>query len=120
MKQIVAALALLFLVSPARADSRKVLVQVKQGEDMKTLVTIHSDDAAERKSAVSVDEAVKALASMKSWGYAGVYVVAEGNIRGDDLKKLLGAVIDNHWVHLKYFGHQVPKVVGDYFLKEPK
>src|SRR5262249_26155637 len=107
-KGIVAALALLTLVSQARADSRSVLVQVKQGQDRKVLVTIHSDDAAERKSAAAVDEAVKAIADMKSWGHVGVYVVAEGNVSSDDLKKLLGAVIDNPWLDLEYFGRMVP------------
>jgi hypothetical protein len=120
VQRIVTALVLLSLVSQARADSRTVLVQVKQGQDRKVLVTIHSDDAAERKSAASVDEAVKALADMKSWGHVGVYVVAEGRVCGDDLKKMLGAVIDNPWVNLEYFGRKVPKVVGDYFLKETK
>ena len=78
VKLIVIAVALLFPVSQARADSRTVLVQVKQSPDSKDLVTIHSDDASERKSAVSVDEAVKALTDMKSFGHVGVYVVTEG------------------------------------------
>ena len=64
------------LVAEARADSRMILVQLRQGKDAKVLVTIYSDDAAERKSAASVGAAVRAIAAMKSWGYAGTFDIA--------------------------------------------
>jgi uncharacterized protein (TIGR03066 family) len=65
-----------------------------------------------------VDDAVKAIGQMKGWGSkVGVYVTGERGIRGDPLKKLLGAVNENHWLELEYFGREVPKVVGDHFLK---
>lgn len=110
--------AFLILLSQARAESRSVLIQIKQGEDRKPVVTIHSDDATDRRVGASVDEAVKAIGGMKGWGSTvTVSVTAERGIRGDTVKKVLGAVCDNGWLDLEFFGGEAPKGVADYFLK---
>jgi hypothetical protein len=118
VKPILAALALLLVVSQAHAEYRTVLVQVKQDKDKKASVTIYSDEKKDQKSAVSADEAVKVIGDMKGWGSSvGVYVTSDRGIPRDDLKKVLGAINDNRWLELEYFGREVPKVVGDHFLK---
>jgi hypothetical protein len=116
---MVAGLVLLFAASHAHAEYRTVLVQIKQNKDKNTAVTIHSDEKKEQKAAVSVDEAVKIIGEMKGWGSSvGVYVVSDRSVSRADSNKLLTAVNDNHWLALEYFGRDVPKVVGDHFLKE--
>jgi uncharacterized protein (TIGR03066 family) len=118
MKLILAGLAVLLVVSQTRAEYRTVLVQVKQDQDKKASVTIHSDEKKEQKSAVSVGDAVKVIGKLKGWGsQVGVYVTSDRAIPGADLKKLLSAVLDNSWLELEYFGHEIPKVVADHFLK---
>jgi uncharacterized protein (TIGR03067 family) len=117
--RILAGLALLLAASHAHAEYRTVLVQIKQNKDKNTAVTIHSDEKKEHKTAVSVDEAVKIIGEMKGWGSSvGVYVVSDRSVARADSKKLLAAVSDNHWLELEYFGRDVPKGVGDHFLKE--
>jgi hypothetical protein len=121
VKSILTGLVLFLVVSQARAEYRTVLVQVKQDQDKKASVTIHSDEKKEQKSAVSVDEAVKVIAEMKGWGSTvGVYVTSDRGGPRADLKKLLGAINDNAWLELEYFGRDFPKVVGDHFLKAAK
>jgi hypothetical protein len=118
VKAILAGLAFLLVVSQAHAEYRTVLIQVQQDKDKKVSVTIHSDEKKEQKSAASVDEAVKVIGDMKGWGSAvGVYVTSDRGIRSDDLKTVLGAILDNSRLDLVYFGREVPKVVGDHFLK---
>jgi hypothetical protein len=118
MKPILAAIALLVLVSQTHAESRTVLVQVKQDKDKKASVTIRSDEPKEQKSAVSADDAAKVIGAMKGWGSkVGVYVASDRAVPRADLKKLLAAVNDNPWLDLEYFGREVPKVVADHFLK---
>jgi hypothetical protein len=121
VKLILAGLALLVVVTQTPAESRTVLVQVKQDKDKKTSVAIHSDEKAEQKSAVSVDDAVKVVGEMKGWGsQVGVYITADRGVPAADLKKLFVAVSDNHWLGLEYFGREVPAVVADHFLKAAK
>jgi hypothetical protein len=120
VQPILAGLAVLLLVTPARAESRTVLVRVQRDGDRKVSVTIYSDEDRDRRSAVAADEAVKTIAAMRGWGSTvGVYVTADRGTRGDDLRRVLGAIQDNHWLELEYFGREVPKVVGDHFLKRP-
>jgi hypothetical protein len=111
-------LALLLVVSQAHAESRTVLVQVKQDKDKKASVTIYSDEKKEQRSAVSVDEAVRVIGDMKGWGSSvGVYVTSDQSVSRSNSKRLLAAINDNPWLQLEYLGHEVPKVVGDHFLK---
>jgi hypothetical protein len=118
VKTILASLALLFVVSQARAEYRTVLVQVKQDKDKKASVTIYSDEKKEQKSAVSMDEALKVLSAMQGWGSSvGVYITSEGRMPHTDLKKLLVTIADNIQLDLFYFGDDAPKVVGDHFLQ---
>jgi uncharacterized protein (TIGR03066 family) len=117
MKPILAGLVVLLVVSQAHAEFRTVLVQLKQGQDKKASVTIHSDEKQEQKSAAPVDDAVKVIGAMKGWGsQVGVYITSDRAIPGADLKKLLAAVLDNPWLQLEYFGPETPKVVADHFL----
>jgi uncharacterized protein (TIGR03067 family) len=117
--RILAALALSLAASQAHAEYRTVLVQVRQNKDKNTTVAIHSDEKKEQKAAVSVDEAVRIIGEMQGWGSSvGVYVVSDRSVPRADSKKLLAAVNDNHWLDLEYFGREVPKVIGDHFLKE--
>jgi hypothetical protein len=115
-------LALLFSSAVARAESRTVLIQIKKDKGGKTVVAIHSDVRKEQKKAVSVDEAVKVIAGMKGWGsMVGAYVQWDRSAPRGDVKKLLGAILDNIWLDLHHFGPDVPSVVGDHFLKtEPR
>ena len=118
VKPLLAGLALLLFVSHARAESRVVLIQTKQDKDQKTSVTIYSAEKQEQKSAVSVEEAVKVIAGMKGWGSTvGVYVASDGKLPRAERKTLLAAIDGNVWLDLKYFGREVPKGVGDHFLK---
>jgi hypothetical protein len=118
MKLTLAGLAILLVVSQTHAEYRTVLVQVKQGQDKKASVTIHSDEKKEQKSAVPVEDAVKVIGKLKGWGSrVAVYVTSDRAIPGADLKKLLSAVLDNPWLELEYVGHEIPKVVADHFLK---
>ena len=118
VKVILAGLALLFVVSQTRAEYRTVLVQVKQDKDKNVSVTIHSDEKKEQKSAASMADAVKLIAEMQGWGSGvGVYVTCDKSVPRPDVKKLLAAINDNAWLDLEYFGREVPKTVGDHFLK---
>jgi hypothetical protein len=118
VKPILAGLALLFVVAPAHAEYRTVLVRVTRDKDQKASVTIYSDDKTDQRSAASADDAAEAIGGMSGWGSAvGVYVKADRGVRREDLKKLLGAIQDNPRLDLEYFGREVPKVVGDHFLK---
>ncbi|MCI0683293.1 MAG: hypothetical protein L0Y71_14415 [Gemmataceae bacterium] len=118
MKPTFAGLILLLVVSQAHAEYRTVLVQIDQDKDKNARVTIHSDEKKEQNSRVSVDEAAKVLRQMEGWGSAvGVYVASERGVRRDDRKKVLDAIHANLWLELEYYGREVPKVVGDYFLK---
>lgn len=75
----------------------------------KAAVTIHSDDPADRRDAAPVDEACKAVASMKGWKSAvNVYVVTGQRLARKDRQALLQhhfiptgwvARVDSH-VHL--------------------
>lgn len=115
---ILPGLAFILGVSLARAEYRMVLIQVQQDKDKKVAVTIHSDEKTDRKSAASVDEAAKVIGEMRGWRSAvGVYVTSDRGIPRADLKKLLAAINDNDWLELEYFGREVPKVIGDHFLK---
>jgi hypothetical protein len=116
-KLTLAGLALLLVVAQTGADDRMVLVQVKGEKDKKVSVTIYSDQQEERQSAISVDEAVKRIAEMKSWGKCDVYVTSDGCAWRGDVKKLLAAIIDNYWLNLEYFGHEAPKKVAGNFLQ---
>jgi hypothetical protein len=115
-------LALLFATAAARAEYRTVLIQLKKDKGGKTVVAIHSDDNKERKKAATVDEAARAIAGMKGWGsMVGAYVQSDRGMPRGDVKKILGAVLDNARLDLRHFGPDVPHVVGDHFLKaEPR
>jgi hypothetical protein len=118
MKPLVVGLTLLLSAGQANAEYRTVLIQVKQDKDRKTVVTISSDEAKERKSGISPDEAAKVIAGMRGWGSAvGVYVVSERDVARGDQKKLLAAISDNFWLDLVSSGREVPKHVRDHFLK---
>ena len=114
-KPIAAGLLLFLAAAQVRAEYRTVLIQVAQVKD-KVLVTIHSDEKKERKSAISVDEAVKAISAIQGWGSSvGVYVTGDRPPRGDR-RKMFAAIDSNPWLELEYFGREVPKKVGDHFL----
>jgi hypothetical protein len=120
LSTILGGVALLLFASEVRAEYRTVLVRVTQDKEKKASVTIHSDEKKEQKSAVSVDIAVKVLAEMEGWGSTvGVYAVCDKSIGRDDVKKLLGAVHENAWLELEYFGRDgkgIPKAVVEHFL----
>ena len=114
-------LSLLVLVSHAQAEFRTILVRIKLGDNKKPSVTIYSDDAPDRRTATTVDDAAKAIRAMKGWGSSvGVYVTSDRAIRGDELKTLFGAIADNAWLELEFFGRDVPRHVGDHFLKKER
>ncbi len=118
VKRTLVGLAFFFAVAQLHAESRTVLVVVKQEKDKKASVTIYSDEKKEQKSAVAVDEAAKVIGEMKGWGSAvGVYVTSDRGVARADVKKLLDAINDNLWLELQYFGREVPKIVADHFLK---
>ena len=118
---IFSSLALVFVVAQARAEYRTIFILVKQGENKKLSVTIHSDDVKDRKAAVGVDEAVKAITGLEGWGSGvGIHIPSERGVRGDELKNLLVAITDNHWLELESFGRTVPKQIGDHFLKQDR
>ena len=120
VKAVLVALALLVLAAPGRAEYRTVLVQVKQ-ENGKAAVTIHSDDKKDRRSAVSVDEAVKALGAMTGWGSGvGVYVASAEGVREEDLKRLHAAVKGNIWLSLMQARGEAPQRLRNHFLKDGK
>lgn len=114
---ILTGLAALLVVKQAHAETRGVLILVKQHGDGKASVTIYSEEKQDRRSAVSVAAAVKALAGMRGWGSkVNVYVTSDRGGRRDDVRKLLGAILDNGWLDLEFFGREVPKGIGGRFL----
>jgi hypothetical protein len=116
----IASLALLLAVSQARAECRTVLIQVKQ-EMGRASITIHSDDKKDRRSSVSLPEAVKAIKGMTGWGSSvGVYVTSDKGVRQEDLKKLFDAIEGNFWLDLTQSGGEIPKHLRDHFLKDGK
>jgi hypothetical protein len=116
MKPLVVGLTLLLAAGQASAEYRTVLIQVKQDKDRKTVVTISSDEAKERKSAISPDEAVKVIAGMRGWGSAvGVYVVSDRTVSPADYKKVLTAIRANWWLGVVYSDHVMPKYLWDHF-----
>jgi WD40 repeat protein len=115
-KLILAGTLLLLPAAQVCAEYRTVLIQVTHVKN-KVVVTIHSDEKKERKSAISVDEAVKVISAMQGWGSSvGVYVAADRNLPRGDRQKLFAAIDGNPWLELEYFGRAVPKNVGDHFL----
>ncbi|MBM3995283.1 MAG: hypothetical protein FJ303_14190 [Planctomycetes bacterium] len=118
LKPVLAGLTLFLIAAQAHAEYRTVLIQIKHGKDRRLSVSIYSDEKKEQRSAISVDEAVKLLKAMQGWGSSvGVYVTSDGRIPSPELKKLLVAITDNAWLDLVYYGNEVPRVVGDHFLK---
>jgi hypothetical protein len=117
-KVCIVVLATLVLAVPVHAEYRTVLIQIKQGKDNQIAVTIHSDEKKEQQKDVSVDEAARVVSEMVGWGSGvGVYIVREKGFGHPSEKKLLAAVVNNLWLDLVYLGNEVPKHVGDHFLR---
>src|SRR5262249_52015545 len=80
--------------------------------------TIYSDEKEENQSGISVDEAAKLIGKLRGWGSSvGVYITTDGRADRTDLRKLFAPVFDNIHLELVYFGDEMPKVVGDHFLR---
>lgn len=121
MKPLLTLVALLAPAAPCLAESRAVLVVVTQDKDGKAAVTVYSDDKPDRRRAVTVDEACKAVAAMKGWGSAvNVFVVTDRPLGRKDRKALFDAIDDNPWLELSYYGREAPKNLAEYFLKPEK
>jgi hypothetical protein len=107
-----------WIAGPARAESRTVLIQIKQDGEKRSVVTIHSDDAKERRSTIAVDEAVKVVTDMRGWGSSvGIYISFDHNVPRESRRALLAAINTNIWLDLQYFGPGIPQEVGDHFLR---
>ena len=102
----------LLAVSSAIAETRGVAVILKRDKEKGTLVTIHSDVKEEKKSDISLADAVKIVEKMEGWGsVVMVCIVADQNPRLglsdgipelSEVQKLLKAVEKNIWLSLVY------------------
>jgi hypothetical protein len=121
LKALLSLAAVLAVSAPALAESRSVLIVVTHDKDGMATVSVYSDDARDRRTAVTVGEACKAVAGMKGWGSAvGVYVVTDRAMARKDRRALFDAIDDNLWLDLTSYGTETPKHLAEYFLKRIK
>lgn len=107
--------------APALAESRSVLIVVTHDRDAKATVSVYSDDTEDRRAAVTVGEACKAVSGMKGWGsIVSVHVVTDRAMAKKDRRALFDAIDDNLWLDLTSYGTETPKHLAEYFLKRVK
>jgi len=105
-------LVIALLSEPGLAETRGVAIILKRDKENGTLVTIHSDVKEEKKSDISLAEAVKIVEKMQGWGSSVmICIVADQNLKlglADgipdlaDVRKLLDTVEKNVWLQLCY------------------
>ena len=115
MKILIAVFALMPML--AKAELRSIAIEVFQGKDKTTKVTIHSEVKKENKKEITVDQAKNILESAKGWG-SGVYVVIVTN--GTDLNNylcLIEAIAKNPWLDLIALKDKTSRGSGELILK---
>lgn len=84
------------------------------------LVSIYSDEAADRLQQGSLADAVKKLSAAKGWGSkVELTIYAERDVRFASLTTLLGAISENPWLEVQSLTRERPARVAELFKLPP-